>query len=108
MRGRTLVHRLLIVAALLVPLALIASGCTGDPQDTLTHKGDVSSRITNLFMPVFWIAVAVFVFVEGALIWASIRYRRRPDQNQLPAQTHGSTPLEIGWTIAPALLLGGI
>ncbi len=38
------------------------------------------------------------------LIVAVIRFRERPG-NENPKQVHGNTPLEIGWTIAPALLL---
>lgn len=93
-------------AVLLAPLILLLlSGCTGDPQDTLTHDGDVSSRITNLFNLTFWIAIVVFVLVEFGLIFILFRYRRRPDQQGLPPQIHGSTTLEIGWTIVPVVVL---
>jgi cytochrome c oxidase subunit II len=96
-------------AVLLFPLfLLLLSGCTGDPQDTLTHDGDVSSRITDLFMLTFWMAVVVFVLVEFGLIFILFRYRRRPNQEGLPPQVHGSTPLEIGWTIVPAVILAAL
>jgi cytochrome c oxidase subunit 2 len=48
--------------------------------------------------------VVVFVLVEGILLYAIIRYRRRPGQ-ALPHQTHGNTPLEITWTIIPTILI---
>ena len=109
MRGHHgLARHVRLAAALLIPLLLLLSGCTGDPQDTLTEKGDVAEAITDLFVPVYWIAVAVFVLVEGALVYALLRYRRRPGQEGLPSQSHGSTPLEITWTIIPAVLLAGI
>jgi cytochrome c oxidase subunit 2 len=93
-------------AALMLPLLLVlVAGCTGDPQDTLTHDGDVSSKITDLFFLTFWIAVAVFVLVEVGILVIIFRYRRRPNQEGLPAQIHGSTPLEISWTIIPAIIL---
>jgi cytochrome c oxidase subunit 2 len=38
------------------------------------------------------------------LIWAIIRYRHRPGA-AVPPQIHGSTVLEVGWTIAPAVVL---
>jgi cytochrome c oxidase subunit 2 len=97
-----------LAAALLFPALLLLSGCTGDPQDTLTRDGVVSDRITDLFLLTFWTAVVVFVLVEGALIFILIRYRRRRTDERLPAQTHGSTPLEIGWTIVPVILLGAL
>src|SRR5688572_14921403 len=94
-------------AALMLPLLLVAlAGCTGDPQDTLTHNGDVSSRITDLFFLTFWIAVVVFFLVEIGLVVIVIRYRRRRNQEGLPAQIHGNTPLEITWTIVPVIILG--
>lgn len=95
-------------AALLLPLLLLLSGCTGDPQDTLTRDGDVSARITDLFFLTFWIAVAVFILVEFGLLFILFRFRRRRNQEGLPPQTHGSTPLEIGWTILPAVVLAAL
>jgi cytochrome c oxidase subunit 2 len=46
----------------------------------------------------------VGVLVEGALIFAAIRFRRRPHDG-LPSQIHGSTKVEITWTSLPAIVL---
>jgi cytochrome c oxidase subunit 2 len=51
--------------------------------------------------------VVVSILVEGALLYAAIRYRRRPGQ-PLPRQTHGNTLLEITWTIIPTILILGL
>ena len=60
----------------------------------------------NLFVPVFWVAVVVFVIVEGGIIVLFlIKYRHRKGREQTPPQIHGNTRLEIGWTILPALCL---
>jgi cytochrome c oxidase subunit 2 len=94
------------LALLLVPAVLLLSGCTtGHPFDTLTERGDVSERILGLFRLTFWIAVGVFFAVEGLLLYTIIRFRRRPGRDAMPMQTHGNTRLEIGWTIAPAVVL---
>ena len=45
------------------------------------------------------------MFVEGGFILISLRFRHRKGRERTPAQTHGNTRLEIGWTIAPALVL---
>lgn len=95
-------------AAAVVVLGLVMASCAEDaPMDTLEPEGPVAERIDNLFMPVFWVAVAIFVLVQGALIVAIIRFRRRSD-DEIPEQVHGNTRLEIGWTIAPAVLLAVI
>jgi len=49
--------------------------------------------------------VAVFVIVEGLLLVAAFRFRRRPSGEGEPPQIHGNTPLEIAWTIVPALIV---
>jgi len=95
-------------AVLLLPLLLLLAGCTGDPQDTLADHGDVSERIRDLFLPVVAIAVVVFVLVEGYFFYALLRYRRRGNETELPKQTHGSTPLEITWTIIPVVILAAL
>src|SRR5262249_61974304 len=66
-----------------------------------------AKRIDHLFQPVFWIAVGVFVIVEGLLLYASIRFRHRPGRG-VPEQVHGNKRLEVAWTIAPAVLLAAI
>jgi cytochrome c oxidase subunit 2 len=51
--------------------------------------------------------VVVFVLVEGALLYAAVRFRRKPG-DPLPPQTHGHTPLEIAWTVIPTILILGL
>ena len=46
----------------------------------------------------------MFILIEGAIIYAAFRYRRRADQGD-PQQVHGNRRLEIIWTIVPALIL---
>jgi cytochrome c oxidase subunit II len=45
----------------------------------------------------------VFVIVEGALVYSVYRFRAK--KNRVAAQIHGNTRLEIGWTVAAALIL---
>ncbi|HWH34139.1 MAG TPA: cytochrome c oxidase subunit II [Acidimicrobiales bacterium] len=98
------------LGGVLVALAGLAVGCASDaPQDVLDPAGPYAEQLDSLFVPVFWVAVAVFVVVEGLIVYAAIRWRRRGDDDddgEIPVQFHGSTKLEIGWTILPALVLG--
>lgn len=95
----------------LTPIAvLVAMGtaCARNaPQDVLNPQGPIARDINNLFRPVFWIAVAVFVIVEGLIVFAILRFRDREGRSD-PQQTHGNSRLEIAWTIAPALVLAAI
>ena len=95
-------------AVLLLVLAVTAllAGCTPDNnQSTFGTAGPIAEDQANLFKFIFWIAAVVFVLVEGAVIYVSIRYRRRSDSDELPHQTHGNNKLEITWTIIPAVIL---
>ncbi|MFI5315752.1 MAG: cytochrome c oxidase subunit II [Myxococcota bacterium] len=68
----------------------------------LTENAETTQWIYGL---VYWITLAIFLGVEGLLVYALFRFRRRGDETALPSQTHGHTPLEIGWTLATVLLV---
>ncbi|NJP04694.1 MAG: cytochrome c oxidase subunit II [Chloroflexaceae bacterium] len=59
--------------------------------------------VANLFWVVFWMSVGVFILVEGLLIYSAVKFRRR-SPNEMPAQVHGNTRLELAWTIGPSLI----
>ncbi|MDQ4149932.1 MAG: cytochrome c oxidase subunit II [Actinomycetota bacterium] len=101
-RGRNR-PRIFFSFALLASLALAA--CTADaPYNYLHPVGPAARAADALWDLTFGIAVAVFVIVEGALLYIIIKYRRRSDRDQ-PTQVHGNTRLEILWTLIPVLLL---
>ena len=94
----------------LVGLAVFASGCVSNAsQDALNPQGPYAQKSYDLLVPVFWVATAVFIVVEGLLVFFVFRYRRRKGQPaQMPPQIHGNNRLEIAWTILPALILAGV
>jgi len=94
-------------------LALVLAACSTESgpdngQNALHPKGKYSQQIDNLFTPIFWIAVAIGVFIICAVVFVALRYRQRPGRDDRPKQIHGSTPFEISWTIVPALILAVI
>ncbi|HEY7399888.1 MAG TPA: cytochrome c oxidase subunit II [Actinomycetota bacterium] len=90
----------------LAALALALAACAPNAsQDTLNPQGPYARELKNLFVPVFWVAVGVFVVVEGGILLIALKYRHRKGQDRMPAQTHGNTRLEVGWTILPAVVL---
>ena len=99
----------LLAVALCTIGILLLFGCTpSHPQSTFDASGPVADKQLDLFYIILWPAVAVFVIVVGVLLYTVIRFRRRRGQEFIPTQTHGNTPLEIGWTIAPAIVLAVI
>jgi cytochrome c oxidase subunit II len=90
----------------LVASGLLLTACAQNAgQDTLEPVGDVAKQQKALFVPVFWVATAVFVIVQGGILYIALRFRHRKGQERMPRQTHGNTRLEIGWTIAPTVVL---
>ncbi len=62
-----------------------------------------ANEIDSLYKIVLYIAAVVFVIVEGALVYSVYKFRAK--KGAVAAQIHGNTRLEIGWTIAAALIL---
>jgi cytochrome c oxidase subunit 2 len=103
--NRTNLPRLLAVLVLTILVGLLLTGCDADtPQNTFAPEGDVAETQRDVFLLAMWPAIAVMFLVFGVLIVTVLRFRRRSD-DEIPTQTHGNTPLEIAWTIAPAVLL---
>jgi cytochrome c oxidase subunit 2 len=90
---------------LLAVTTVLLSACAGEfPQSSLHPTADFSRDIDVLYRTIFWWAVGVFVVVESALLFVILRYRERPDSPE-PRHIHGSTVLEVAWTLAPAVVL---
>jgi len=100
-----------IVMSLLATALLALAGCgsSNRPLTTLDPRGDASTAIHKLVIPVFIVAGVVFVFINVGVLYVALRFRRKPgEENEFPEQIHGNTKLELGWTIVPALIMAGI
>jgi cytochrome c oxidase subunit 2 len=92
-----------ILLAVLVPLVVYSK--VGDSLFPPTAVTVQAKGTRDLYNIVFGIAVAIFVAVEGLIIWSVIRYRRKPGDDELPPQTHGNNLIEIIWTIIPTAIV---
>jgi cytochrome c oxidase subunit II len=101
-RHRTARIAFAVSAALAVALILAPAAFAGfiTPKTGGSPNAD---QISSLYKIVLYIAAVVFVIVEGALAYSVYRFRAK--KNPVAAQIHGNTRLEIGWTIAAALIL---
>ncbi len=108
--GRT--RRALGSLSSLALLSVMAAACADDkPLNTFEPRGPEARTIDDLMMWIWPIMGVIFLLVVGGAIIITVRNRVKPedfDPEDLPAQTHGNTPLELGWTIAPAVLLAVI
>jgi cytochrome c oxidase subunit 2 len=62
-----------------------------------------ANDIDSLYKIILYIAIVVFAIVEGTLLYSLIKFRAK--RGAVAAQIHGNTRLEIGWTVAAALIL---
>ena len=62
-----------------------------------------ANAIDSLYKIILYVAAVVFVIVEGALVYSVIKFRAK--KKAVAAQIHGNTRLEIGWTVAAAMIL---
>jgi cytochrome c oxidase subunit II len=105
-RRRVIVGLLACASALtLVATALAGNGGLLPPSP---HSPN-AHRITDAYIFVLVFTGIVFALVEGVLVAFALRYRRgRRARTAEGPQIHGSTRLEILWTVLPVVALAAI
>lgn len=89
------------VLLLIAVVGIILASPHGDalfPPPAVTEQ---AREIRDLYNIVFGIAVVIFLLVESLIVWSILRYRRRPEDTELPPQTHGNNLVEAIWTLIP-------
>ena len=85
-----------LAVATLVPSTAAAIPGSGE---FVALKSGSGREITELYNLIAKICLFILIIVEGLLLFAIIKFRRRsPDEN--PVQNHGDLRLEFGWTMA--------
>jgi cytochrome c oxidase subunit 2 len=87
----------LALVLLLAPSALAGS--------VIPESGGSSAanHISNLYTITLYIAIVIFLGVEGTIVYCLFRFRAR--RGREAKQIHGNTRLEIGWTLGAALIV---
>ena len=62
-----------------------------------------ANQIHGLYDVTLYIALVIFVGVEGALAYTLLRFRAR--KRAVAAQVRGNTRLEIGWTVGAGVIV---
>lgn len=81
---------------------------SGQPTENVSIFDPASppaESIRSLFLLVLVIVGVIFLLVEGILVYSIFRFRQRANDPNEPPQVYGSTPIEIAWTAAPALVV---
>jgi len=84
----------------------VTTGLGGSPTSIFNPAGTPAHSVFGLSMLVLGITASIFLVVAGLLLYALLRYRHRPaDENALrePAQIYGSNQIELSWTVIPIL-----
>src|ERR1700712_434176 len=93
-----------VSAALLAFSALPAAALPYNYQTGFQPAAsDVMRQIEDFHRLLFWIILAVCVFVLALLVWIVIRYRA--GANAVPSKVHHNTLLEVAWTLIPVIIL---
>ena len=72
------------------------------PEDVSPYGAEIDS----LFYFIYYLTAAAFIVVTALMLIFLFVYRDRGDRRA--AYTHGNTPLEIIWTIIPAMVFIGL
>jgi cytochrome c oxidase subunit 2 len=67
-----------------------------------------ANQIDELFKVLLGIGGAIFLLVEGVLIYSIIRYRKRQNDESDGPTIHGNVTLEVIWTSIPAIIVLGL
>ena len=92
--------------------ALVLSGTALAGEPGFAPPDPASPNAERINDSYYWVAIftgAIFVIVQGALVWFIVRYRAdRRTRDMDGAQIHGNTNIELAWTVAPVLILVAI
>jgi len=65
-----------------------------------------ANQIDSLYKITLYVALVIFILVEGGLAYTLVRFRAR--KGAVAAQIRGNTRLEVGWTVTAAVILVGL
>jgi cytochrome c oxidase subunit 2 len=86
-------------------VVLAAAGtaaCAPDPA------GEQGAAVKDLYDVFFYVAAAVFTIVAGLIGVSIVRFRKKPGDDALPAQTKHNLALEITWFAIPTVIVIGL
>lgn len=97
---------LAVALALFSPLLAVAVAAPDENLNIFDPAGSQAKGIRDLFYLVLAITGGIFILVEGMLVFCIFRFRQLGKPSAVePPQVYGSRPIELAWTVAPALIV---
>jgi cytochrome c oxidase subunit 2 len=97
----TTIAVIVVVGVLLILGGLLIGSAT--PSIFPPQASAESKQVDNLFHILLVIGGAVFLLVQGMLVFSIWRFRAKPGETGDGINMHGNTTLEIVWTAVPAV-----
>lgn len=85
--------------------AWLLVGCEATPRNMLEPAADSAVISATFFNNLTILLSAIMLLVAAIFVFALVRYRERPGDTSEPKQVYGNTAMEIGWTIAPTIIV---
>ncbi len=97
--ANTMFGRCSLLALLCVDSAMAAEM----PLNMTREVTEISHKVYDLHMTIFYICCAIGLVVFGAMFWSIVHHRKA--KGVQPAQFHESTKVELLWTAIPVVIL---
>ncbi len=97
-----------VIWIIVAGIAIVVGGfliASFSPMILPTQGSAQAQEVDQLFHFMLILGGAVFLLVEGALLFSVIRFRRKPGDNTDGPAIHGNTTLEFVWTVIPAIIV---
>jgi cytochrome c oxidase subunit 2 len=97
-----------LVTLVIVGLVLLGGGFLISQSTPLLFPPQASAEaegVDNLFKLMLFIGGAIFLLVQGALVYSVWRFRAKPGDTSDGPAIHGNTFLETIWTAFPAVIV---
>jgi len=94
-----------LIAAAAVAACGLARAHASSPTNIFLPHSTPAHQLHSLSLFVLAITGMIFAGVSALLVYALVRFRRRPGDMNEPPQVFGSTQIELSWTIIPILII---
>ena len=102
---KSLIIQLLAIAVVIGVLAFVVGFWIDWLPPLASEEG---GRIDDLYVVVSAICLVIFAIVASVSLYALVKFRARPDDDEDGKPIHGNTVLELFWTAIPTVLVTAI